>query len=225
VSTHTSSRTTPLSATPLSNGSEAHDVEIVHVAEPAGDVATKAQRQQRFADGLRTLRVGGGTLRFGERTLMLLGGVLAPTGAVIVLLGWWGASQTPFVFEQVPYLISGGLFGLALVFLGAFFYFAHWLTELVREHRAQSTAIVEALQRLQDQVTQLGAGSVPAAAGGPAATRSGVEEGADVVLVATARGTMAHRPDCVVVAGKDDLRRVTLGHGLTSCKLCDPASP
>jgi hypothetical protein len=33
---------------------------------------------------------------------------------------------------------------------------------------------------------------------------------------------MAHRPDCVVVAGKPALRRVTADDGLASCKLCEP---
>jgi hypothetical protein len=182
------------------------------VAHPV-EAATRAERQRRFAEGLRSLRVGGGGLRLGERTLLVLGGVLAPTGAVIVLLGWWGASQTPFVFEQVPYLISGGLFGLSLVFLGAFFYFTHWLTQLVREHRTQSTAIVDALQRLQDQVTALSAAPAPVARG--AAVDAGT------VLVATAKGTMAHRPECVVVAGKDGLRRVSPSDGLATCKLCE----
>ena len=44
-------------------------------------------------------------------------------------------------------------------------------------------------------------------------------------LVATARGTMAHRRDCVVVAGKADLRPVGPGDGLAPCKLCDPYGP
>jgi hypothetical protein len=33
---------------------------------------------------------------------------------------------------------------------------------------------------------------------------------------------MAHRPDCVVVAGKPGLHRVTADDGLIPCKLCDP---
>jgi hypothetical protein len=41
-------------------------------------------------------------------------------------------------------------------------------------------------------------------------------------LVATGKGTMAHRPDCVVVAGKNGLRAVSADDGLASCKLCDP---
>ena len=58
----------------------------------------------------------------------MIGGIIAPLGLIVVLLGWWGASQTPYVFEQVPYLISGGCSGSALVFLGSFFYFTHWVT-------------------------------------------------------------------------------------------------
>ena len=42
------------------------------------------------------------------------------------------------------------------------------------------------------------------------------------VLVATAKGTMVHRPDCAVVAGKRGLRRVTARDGLEPCKLCNP---
>ena len=102
--------------------------------------------------GVRELRVGSVSVVLSERILLVLGGIIAPLGLVVVVLGWWGASQTPYLFEQVPYLISGGLLGVALVFLGSFFYFTHWLTELVKEHRAQSEAIVAALERLQKQV-------------------------------------------------------------------------
>jgi hypothetical protein len=42
-------------------------------------------------------------------------------------------------------------------------------------------------------------------------------------LVATKTGTMLHRPDCVAVDGKNDLRSVTADTpGLSACKLCDP---
>jgi hypothetical protein len=207
VSTTSPKRTTPLSAQAV----PADAVTTNGDTAPADD-----RRQQRFVDGVRQLRVGGGRLALGERTLMVVGGVLAPLGLIVVLLGYWGAARTPFLFEQVPYLISGGLFGLGLVFLGSFFYFTHWLTQLVKEHRIQSVAMVEALQRLQDEVARGRdgqVGTVAAAALGP--------DG----LVATARGTMAHRPDCVVVAGKRDLHEVTPADGLLSCKLCEPYEP
>jgi hypothetical protein len=183
----------------------------------AADPHTEAKRLQRLSDGVRKLRAGGGTLNLGERVLLVLAGIFAPTGLVLVLLGWRGASTTPNLFEQIPYLISGGLLGLGFVFLGSFFYFAHWLTELVKEHRAQSAAVVEAIGHLEEVIARSattsslnGAGhAVPSAA-------------ADIPLVATLRGTMAHRLECVVVAGKLGLRPVTAGDGLTSCKLCEP---
>lgn len=177
-------------------------------------VATAHERtdddRRRFATAVQSLRTGGGSLNLSERTLMVLGGVIAPLGLVVVLLGWVGASRTPNVFEQVPYLISGGLFGLGLVFLGAFFYFAHWLTELVKEQRAQSAALLDAIGRLRDDMATAAAPPVS------------VSSAPGAVLVATAHGSMAHRPDCAVVAGKPGLRAVGPADGLAACKLCEP---
>jgi hypothetical protein len=146
----TNKRTRPLSAPlvdDLGLDSVIVDDDVVpHVGLDADE------RQRRFAVGIRELRVGSTSVVLSERILLVLAGIVAPLGLIVVVLGWWGASQTPYLFEQVPYLISGGLLGLALVFLGAFFYFAHWLTELVKEHRAQSAAVIEALDRLSQQI-------------------------------------------------------------------------
>ncbi len=191
---------------------------------PTGDADA---RDDRFSEGVRALRIGGATLRLEERVLMVLGGVIAPLGLVIVILGWWGASRTPYVFEQVPYLISGGLLGVGLVFLGSFFYFTHWITQLVKEHRVQSVAVLDALQRLHDQVAAQnhgplasthsnGANGSHAPASAPASTIEAVP------LVATAQGTMAHRTTCAVVSGKKGLRRVSESDGLAPCKMCEP---
>jgi hypothetical protein len=151
----------------------------------------------------------------------VIGGIIAPIGIVLVILGWFGAARTPYVFEQIPYLISGGLVGVALVFLGAFLYFAHWMTQVVKEQRAQSVAVVEAITRLQDELSRVAvapAGPAPSAVTGAApGTTVGTAQ-----LVATAHGSMAHRPDCVVVATKPGLRAVTADEGLDACKLCDP---
>ena len=182
------------------------------------ELHTEAKRLQRLSEGVRNLRAGGGTLNLGERVLLILAGILAPTGLALVLLGWHGASHTPNLFEQIPYLISGGLLGLGFVFLGSFFYFAHWLTELVKEHRAQSAAVVEAIGRLEDVIGR--AATTTSLNGGAAPTA--LSRTSDVALVATLKGTMAHRPECVVVAGKVGLREVSAGDGLDSCKLCDP---
>ena len=221
----TKKRAAPLAAAPATEAHhleladiEPHDVAPDDIAAPTIVVssdAAAAQRDARFADGVRTLRVGGASVRLEERILMVLGGIIAPLGLVVVLLGWWGASHTPYVFEQLPYLISGGLLGIGLIFLGAFFYFTHWITQLVKEHRVQSVAMLEALQRLQEEVRRQSDGQ-------PAAVTVSAN-GADVeMLLATAQGTMAHRPGCAVVAGKPGLRQVTEADGLAPCKLCEP---
>lgn len=196
----------------------ANDVVLAGSVAPArsSDPGAESRRLQRLADGVRSLRTGG-RLNLGERTLMVIGGILAPLGLVLVLVGWNGAAHTPNLFEQIPYAISGGLFGLGLVFLGSFCYFAHWMTELVKENRTQSAAVVEAIGRLEEAMRSAVAGSAAApAVGGPATAANGR------ALVATERGSMAHRPECVVVAGKADLRSVSATDGLAPCKLCEP---
>lgn len=199
-------RRAPLSAPP--------DADPMPVEEAVHhpDLESHAARDRRvFADAVRMLRTGGQSLNLSERTLMVAAGVIAPLGLVLVLLGWVGASRTPNLFEQIPYLISGGLFGLGLVFLGSFFYFAHWLTELVKETRTGSAALLAAIADLQDTI-----------ADGRAANNGRPEFDGDVELVATARGAMVHRADCAVVAGKTGLRTVTSAEGLALCKMCDP---
>jgi hypothetical protein len=229
-------RTQPLSAPAIDADEQAGALPVSEVDLPAPeevDPQVVAARDRRFDEGLRTLRVGGADIVLSERILMVVGGVIAPLGLLVILVGWYGAARTGLLFEQVPYLISGGLFGLALVFLGAFFYFAHWLTELVKEHRGQSAAVVDAIRAVESRVAALadlavvaptangsaapGASAAPAVAAvavGPSATEP------DVELVATARGTMAHLPHCAVVAGKTDLRPVGDGAGLERCRLC-----
>lgn len=172
---------------------------------PETDEETGA-RLASFVDAVRRLRLRGPDL--SERTLMIAGGIMAPVGLGFILLGWLGAARTPNEFEQTPYLISGGLLGLALVFLGAISYFAHWLTELVKEQRRHTTELVAAVDRLRHELASV-ATAGPPAAGSP-------------TLVATQRGSMAHRSDCPVVAAKPDLRTVSVEDGLAPCKMCEP---
>jgi hypothetical protein len=222
-----SNRTQPLQAAPgrLSGAAAeaeaemealAHDVVLDGGPDPTQphDPHAEAKRLQRLADGVRQLRTGGGTLKLGERTLMVIAGILAPLGLVLILVGWHGAAQTPNLFEQIPYAISGGLFGLGLLFLGSFCYFAHWMTELVKEHRAQSGALLEAITRLEDTM-RASTARVDLPVSDVAAVNG-------VALVATDKGTMAHRPECTIVVGKTDLRAVTAEEGLAACKLCEP---
>jgi hypothetical protein len=208
-------RTSQLQAHPVT------EAPVEAPVEPPVEPGANARRFQRLADGVKSLRVGGGTLNLGERTLMILGGIIAPLGLALVLIGWYGAAHTPNLYEQIPYLVSGGLFGLGLVFIGSFFYFAHWITELVKEGRGQSAAMIEAIARLEETVRQQ-AGADRAANANTNTNTNGNGPAPDRALVATAKGTMAHRPDCVVVTGKSGVRHVFEADSLEPCKLCDP---
>lgn len=177
--------------------------------DPTVDVAA-AVRQERLAEQVSGLRGRRGLS--SDRWMLVVGGLLLPLGIVLVLLGWWGASHTVFVFEQVPYLLSGGVLGLALVISGGFVYFAYWLTLMVRESRLGRSELAAALNRVERLLEESAAPRTTRTAGTPSGR-----------LVATRTGTMVHRPDCVAVDGKGDLREVTAETpGLTPCKLCDP---
>ena len=175
-------------------------------------------RQERLAGRVSRLRTrtGAGSL---DRWLLLTGGVLIPLGFLVVVMGWIGASRTPLLFEQIPYMISGGLLGLALVVAGGFVYFAYWQTLLVRESRKGREDLQASLARLE---TLLASGAMIGGSfdGGPAVGSNGHAQ-----YVATATGTMIHRPDCVAVANRPNLRAVPAdAPGLTACGLCEPLS-
>ncbi|MCU1590117.1 MAG: hypothetical protein JWP11_1373 [Frankiales bacterium] len=170
-----------------------------------------AARQERLAGRVGRLRSRGGSGNL-DRWLLLLGGVLMPLGFLVVVLGWIGASQTPLLFEQIPYLISGGLLGVGLVFAGGFVYFAYWQTLLVRESRTAREDLAAALGRLEVLL-----------ASGLAGTAAAASNGQGGGLVATSTGSMLHRPECAVVAGRANLRPASPDEpGMTACGLCDP---
>lgn len=187
--------------------------------------ASPSDRLSELRSAVARLRVGAARGDHSS-TLMVIGGVLAPLGLLAVLLGWFGASHTPNSFEQVPYLISGGLLGLALVFLGGFLYFTHWVTVGIREERAQSDRTAEALERIESLLASIASGSSSdtrrASLSRPEPDGDGEEEVGEA-LYATPNGTMVHRRDCPVVANRDNARVVTAGTpGLTPCRICQP---
>jgi hypothetical protein len=100
-------------------------------------VTTQKAREDRLVNVLSRARPRA-LLGRSEATFFVLGGVLAVGGIVLVIIGWVGTSQTVLVAGQIPYVVSGGLLGLALVFLGGFLYFGYWVAMLVRENRERA---------------------------------------------------------------------------------------
>ena len=147
-----------------------------------------------------------------DRALAVASAVLLPLGLLVIVLGWYGAAHTPYLFEQVPYLISGGLLGLGMVTGAGLLYFGSWIARSAAQQARASAETVTLLREIRDG---LGGGG----------TRVAATTNGQVSFVATARGSMWHRPDCPTVLGREDLHTVGPdGDGLKPCALCDPLS-
>jgi hypothetical protein len=144
-----------------------------------------------------------------------VGWVLAVLGALALLLGWWGVSGEALTAKQLPYLVSGGLTGVALIVLAAVFLG----TDDVRRQLARVTE----LERKVDELHALFVAELDAA---PA--KSVAQAPHDGAVLALPSGTSYHRPDCALVAGKTDAAPVTTAaisrRSLRPCRVCDPAT-
>ena len=175
------------------------------------------QRMDQLSDRVGRLRANASAGRF-DRWLLIAGAVLMPLGGVFILLGWAGASRTPLNFEQIDYLISGGIGGLAVVVAGGFCYFAYWQTVRLREARSQSAELTRSIGRLESLI----GGTAPGVAPGEPIRLTA----ATPTYVATAHGTIFHRPDCAAVAGRDDVTEIDVTTTtLTPCRICTPLDP
>lgn len=175
----------------------------------------------------------------GRATRPVVGWVLTGIGALALLIGYLGISREAIVAKQIPYLISGGIGGLALLIIGAVFLG----TEDVRRDAAR-------LDRLEAMVEQLHAAllvadpSTPPLA--PDLTEFSERTGADgtdsansaessvegtvsvngVGVVVLPQGRSFHRADCPMVDGKPKAQAVpaerATSRGLVPCRLCEP---
>ena len=142
--------------------------------------------------------------------LFWAGAVLLPLGLVVIVLGWYGAANTPYEYDQISYLVSGGLLGLGLTFTGGFLYFGAWLARIADDGRESSKRLADTLLVLADVTSRAAAVSAP------------VTDAAALPVVA-GDGTTLHRRDCSLVAHRDDLRPAgpDAAH-LTPCRVCKP---
>ncbi|HEY2427621.1 MAG TPA: hypothetical protein VGI06_01730 [Acidimicrobiales bacterium] len=173
-------------------------------------------RQARLAGAVAGIRRRSGGMDV-ERALHWAGSILFPTGLIVILLGWYGAAHTSYAFEQTPYIISGGILGAALTIVGGFLYFGYWIARLVQEGRRERVEVVALLTRLDNRLAVL-EGLATASGSG-----AGVAGNGSVRLVATTTGSLVHRPDCSLVAGRSGLRSVDPTQpGLKACRVCEP---
>jgi len=88
--------------------------------------------------------------------LRLLGILFWMAGGIVITFGWMGMAELAYVDGQMPYLISGGVAGLALILVGSTFIVAAALSEAA-ERTAQRTA--ELLKQAADEAVEAAAAS------------------------------------------------------------------
>lgn len=136
-----------------------------------------------------------------------LGVGLTLAGFLVIFLGWNGAGSHDYVPAQFPYLISGGMAGLAVVIVGS-------AMIVVQNQRADRARIEEALGRiaaaLDRQGVAPGAGAEPGGLGG----------------YVVAGSVSYHQLDCRLPEAREEAHVVPLedvrAGGLQPCRACRP---
>lgn len=182
------------------------------------------------AGGTRTLPASSGTgaaplrnngYRVLQVVLFVSGAVLLPLGLVVIVLGWYGAAHTPYQYDQISYLVSGGMLGLGLTFCGGFLYFGAWLARIAADNRDTAKRLSDTLLVLADVVSRSAAVAEAGGRGGAVAAAPARDAGS--VLVVAGSGRTVHRSDCSLIAHRDDLAPAGGdAPDLAPCRLCKP---
>ena len=147
------------------------------------------------------------TSRLGAR----LGVTVCVLGFVLIFFGWNGAASVDRVQSQFPYLISGGIAGLALVVVGA----ALIVVETSRDDR----------NKLRQEIAELRNALGQAGAGGPNGSRPAAPPPSAGEFVVGQHSY--HRPGCPLLEGRGELERLAgaevAERGLDACRVCEPA--
>jgi len=155
----------------------------------------------------------------GRSTRPVWGWVCVGVGVILIIVGYLGVSREALVAKQLPYLISGGILGVALVGFGAMLIGTEDLK------RAQ-----ERIDRLEGLVEDLHAAlltrpDAPAISSNGHASNAG-EATQSAELLALPGGQSYHRADCSMIQGKSGTKSVTAStarkQGLKPCRLCEP---
>lgn len=187
---------------------------------------TSASRAQSARRARRQLTI---SLDLRNTWQVLAGALLLPLGIAFILLAWSGAAHGRVDQQQIPYLVSGGIGGLAVVIIGCFFYFAHWLYRLYDQADLQHEEAMREQRELMSQLIEAVAANRYSSSNGSApraSTPRRAEPGvAERSFVATASGTNFHVPGCSMVANRTGgLRTVSEREaaGMKPCRICDP---
>jgi len=138
-----------------------------------------------------------------------LGVGLCLLGFAVLFFGWNGAASQDYVPAQLPYLISGGGAGLAIVVLGG-------VLLVVQNQRANRVRLEQALERAVLAIERGATGTAP----------GGTPEGAGLGRYVITGAMSYHRVDCELPEARTEASMVpldqVLGTTLAPCRVCNP---
>lgn len=158
----------------------------------------------------------------GKAVRPYAGWIIIAIAALMMLMGYLGVSREAIPAKQIPYLVSGGIGGVFLAVIGAFFLG----TQEIRKDSGRLDRLEHMVEELhlallrrpdapQMRAHDLDATTVGSNGSGAPARR--------VVIVG--QGETFHRTSCSLVVGKDteELTPVTARkRGLRPCPACTP---
>jgi hypothetical protein len=159
----------------------------------------------------------------GDAVRPWLGWILIGFGALLMLLGYLGVSREALPAKQIPYLVSGGIGGIFLAVLGAYFLG----TQELRSDSGRLDRLETMVQELhQALLRRPDAPDLTALSGAVSANGSHPDAAPARRVVVVEGGELFHRAGCALVEGKD-ITDVTptaaRKKGLRPCPACGPA--
>lgn len=150
-----------------------------------------------------------------------VGWILIGFGALMMLFGYFGVSREAIPAKQIPYLVSGGIGGVFLAVLGAYF--------LGTQEMRNDSGRLDRLEQMVEELHQAllrrpDAPPIPEVASEIAAPSNGSTTRARRVVVVDG-GEMFHRTTCQMVAGKEAHELTPAAarkRGLRPCPACAP---
>jgi hypothetical protein len=153
----------------------------------------------------------------GKATRPVVGWVLLGLSALVILLGWYGVSGETDPAKQIPYVVSGGIFGVFLAVFGGYF--------LATEELRNDSGRLDRLERMVHELHQalLTRDDAPTPPDESEATSTPNGQ----VYVTLSGSDTYHRPECAMVASKANTSVMApstiVRRQLTPCSLCEPS--
>lgn len=145
---------------------------------------------------------------FPGRYLRLFGLAVCAAGFASIAIGWNGAARLTVVDQQFPFLLSGGVLGVALVLFGV------------------GTLMLAQIKTERQKLSRIFQGMAVRPRAGGQAMGIETEDSGDGNGRVLAGPSTFHRFDCPLVKGRAGLDRITVdearSQGLAECRVCRP---